>query len=112
MDGSGSRDPEGKELAFLWEQTSGPGEIVLAGGTTARPTFTPERQGVYVFRLTVNDGTYDSAPDFTEVQVQAGAEAGCGCGVSVPGGKAGSTVPLLLLLAGVLGLRFRRATYL
>jgi hypothetical protein len=77
----------------MWEQTSGPEEVSLSGATTPRPGFTPQLQGVYVFRLVVNDGTFDSAPDFTEVSVEAGAE-GCGCGAS--GGV--SSLALLVLL--------------
>ena len=95
LDGSGSRDPEGEDLTFRWEQTSGPEEASLLGATNTRPGFTPRLQGVYVFRLVVNDGTYDSAPDFTEVQVEAGAE-GCGCGKSAGGGFA--SLALLVLL--------------
>jgi MYXO-CTERM domain-containing protein len=95
LDGSESQDPEGENLTFLWEQTSGPEEVSLNGGTTPRPSFTPGQQGVYVFRLVVNDGTYNSAPDFTEVQVEAGAE-GCGCSAGADGGLA--SLALLMLL--------------
>jgi hypothetical protein len=95
LDGGGSRDPDGGELTYLWKQSSGPEEVSLSGATTERPSFTPRRHGVYVFRLVVNDGTYDSAPDFTEVRVEAGA-GGCGCGRNSGGGIA--SLALLLLL--------------
>jgi MYXO-CTERM domain-containing protein len=105
LDGSASRDPEGENLTFFWQQTSGPESVELTGETTARPTFTPERQGVYVFWLVVSDGTQESAPDFTEVQVEAGAESGCGCGASSPGSPQGSASLFLLVAFLAIGLR-------
>lgn len=97
LDGSASR-PHGV-LHFVWSQSSGPDQVVLRNPETASPSFFAEREGVYVFRLVVNDGSRDSAPDFTEVHVVPPG-AGCGCG----GGAAphGLTA-LLLLLALVRG---------
>ncbi|MBW1806652.1 MAG: PKD domain-containing protein [Deltaproteobacteria bacterium] len=96
LDGSQSRDPNGDELTFMWNQTSGPVEVALAGSTTAGPQFTPAREGVYVFRLVVNDGAYDSDPDYTEVQVTTVA-AGCGCSSS-----AGQSSLLFILVIGII----------
>jgi YVTN family beta-propeller protein len=39
LDGTGSFDPSGQPLTYLWTQTSGP-EVTLSGANTATPTFT------------------------------------------------------------------------
>jgi len=55
LDGTGSNDPDGDPLSFVWLQTGGPPGTV-AGPDTATPTFTPVLPGTFVFQLTVNDG--------------------------------------------------------
>lgn len=56
LDGSGSSDPEGVDLAFSWTQTSGD-EVELTGTDTAAPTFTaPDQSATLVFQLAVSDG--------------------------------------------------------
>ncbi len=55
LDGSGSNDPDGDELAFIWTQTNGP-TAELTGADTAAPSFTPSEAGTYEFLLTVSDG--------------------------------------------------------
>ena len=71
LDGSGSRDPEGAELTWFWTIVSRPllSDIRLAVADTARPEFIADRDGTYIFRLTVNDGESDSLPDEVTVMV-------------------------------------------
>jgi len=103
LDGSGSRDPEGDELTFVWSASSGPEVVSLSGSTTPRPSFTPAREGVYTFALVVSDGELDSLPDLVSVRVER-EPGGCGCG---SGGAAGAALGALGLLAVAL-LRARR----
>jgi hypothetical protein len=52
LDGSGSFDPEGEELAYRWRQVGGP-EVELKGADTPWPRFTPTGPGRYEFELVV-----------------------------------------------------------
>ncbi len=54
LNGSGSADPDGNPITYLWTQSSGP-SAVLNNSATAAPTFTPAATGTYVFTLTVTD---------------------------------------------------------
>ncbi len=58
LDGSGSSDPDGGTLSYLWEQTQGV-PVVLSDPTAARPTFTLNDVGTngesLTFQLTVTD---------------------------------------------------------
>ncbi len=71
LDGTRSSDPDGDPLTYSWSIVSRP------EGSTSEfddPTFpTPEiladREGDFVFRLVVNDGELDSAPDTVVVTV-------------------------------------------
>lgn len=64
LDGSASSDPDGDALTYSWTQTGGPA-VTLSDPTAAKPTFTPPDNGVYSFRLTVDDGTATSSDDMT-----------------------------------------------
>jgi len=67
--GSGSDPDHGPfPLAFAWTQTGG-SAVALSGAGTAHPSFTPPAEGLYVFRLVVNDGAADSAPDEVRINV-------------------------------------------
>ncbi len=55
LSASGSSDPEGATLAYLWQQTGGPASV-LSDATTRDVSFTPSALGTYRFRLTVSDG--------------------------------------------------------
>ena len=75
LDGSGSWDPEGEELAFSWRQTAGP-DVSLTGADTALPGFdAPElaAAATLTFELTVSDGGA-SATDTVDVAVAASAQ--------------------------------------
>jgi hypothetical protein len=65
LNGSASSDPNGNPLTYSWTFQSKPAgsAAVLKKPTTVTPTFTVDRDGDYVVRLIVNDGTLDSAPD-------------------------------------------------
>jgi hypothetical protein len=65
LDGSQSYDPDNDALFFAWSIVSRP-----AGGTSAldnaashTPSMPADGEGDFVFRLVVNDGQVDSAPD-------------------------------------------------
>jgi flagellar hook assembly protein FlgD/uncharacterized membrane protein len=57
FDGSASQDPDNGpgELTFEWVQDSGP-NVILNGPDLARPQFTPDVEGKYVYKLRVYDG--------------------------------------------------------
>ncbi len=65
LDGSASSDPDGDTLYFGWLITSQPtdGSTDLSGDTTARPTFVPNVDGVYVISLGVSDVSVDINAD-------------------------------------------------
>ena len=68
LNGTGSRDPDGDPLTYLWNQTGGP-SVVLAGADTATPTFSPATSDTYTFLLTVWDGWGGSSNDTVNVTV-------------------------------------------
>ena len=65
MDGSGSFDPDGDALSYLWAFQSTPSTSCcdLSSATSVNPSFTPDVDGIYKIRLIVNDGTVNSAVD-------------------------------------------------
>ncbi len=72
LDGTGSFDPDGDPLTFIWAQLSGP-PVLLLNTNLATPSFLATPVGAPAtlrFRLVVNDGSSDSAPDETEVTLQ------------------------------------------
>jgi YD repeat-containing protein len=71
LDGGNSADPDAgpsSSLSFAWTRTAGP-DVALTGADSAKPTFTPTVKGAYTFRLTVNDGQANSAPDEVTITV-------------------------------------------
>ena len=63
LDGTGSFDPDGDPITYLWTQTAGP-HVTLSSADIANPTFrAPDDEGVKVtFQLTVSHGVLtDSA---------------------------------------------------
>ncbi len=71
LDGSGSSDPDGDVLTYLWSQLSGP-MVTLSDRTTQSPTFVaPEvtKTELLTFVLVVNDGELESLPDSVSITV-------------------------------------------
>ncbi len=68
LDGSGSNDPDNNPLTYRWEQTSGT-SVSLSNAAASKTTFVPTQTGTYTFKLIVNDGYLDSAPDNVNVSV-------------------------------------------
>lgn len=63
--GNDSSDSNGDLLTYSWSIVSSPtgSAAILSNTTIANPTFTADKDGDYVFSLTVNDGTVSSEPD-------------------------------------------------
>lgn len=64
LDGSGSSDPSGDPLTYLWTQTGGK-TVTLDDPTAVTPTFTPKAPGDYTFELTVGDGALSGTDSVT-----------------------------------------------
>ena len=64
LDGTGSSDPDNDPLSFAWSLVSAPAgsTAALTAATTARPSFTTDREGSYALSLVVSDGKASSAP--------------------------------------------------
>lgn len=80
LDGSGSSDVDGNTLTYQWSFVSVPDNstVVLSDGTIQKPTFTPDKAGMYVVQLIVNDGKVNSAPDSAKVTISvSGGGGGC-----------------------------------
>ena len=63
LDGSASSDAEKSALTYKWDFVSRPAgsSAVLAGATSAKPSFTADVSGTYTISLVVNDGKANSA---------------------------------------------------
>jgi hypothetical protein len=73
LDGSGSSDPEMATLSYQWtliKQPSG-STVTLASMDMPSTSLTPDRDGDYLVRLVVNDGTDDSDPDIVRVSASS-----------------------------------------
>ena len=73
LDGSASSDANGDALTYKWALLSKPtnSNAALSSTTSAKPTYTADLAGVYVFSLIVNDGKVDSAVTTVSVTVSA-----------------------------------------
>ncbi len=71
LDGSASSDPEKKSLTYKWELVTRPltSRAQLANLNSVNPVFITDRDGTYIARLVVNDGSLDSRPDDVTITV-------------------------------------------
>jgi len=69
LDGTGSSDADNDPLTFNWSLLSGPSVPTLNDAATAAASFVADAAGAYVAQLIVNDGTVDSDPDTSTIQV-------------------------------------------
>ncbi|HEY9162738.1 MAG TPA: PKD domain-containing protein [Desulfomonilia bacterium] len=71
LDGTGSFDPASLPLTYKWTIDSGPSgtAATLDDATKANPVFSPDKKGMYVISLVVNNGVYDSNTDFVVITV-------------------------------------------
>ena len=65
LDGSGSTDPDGDALSYLWSFNSVPAgsSTILLNPTRVDAQFVPDVEGEFVVRLLVDDGDLQSDPD-------------------------------------------------
>lgn len=73
LNGSQSDDPDGDMLSFWWAFSDLPvgSAAALSRQDVGNPTFTPDRAGRYVVKLSVDDGVDASQPDAVEVEAVA-----------------------------------------
>lgn len=71
LSGSAS-DPEGQTLTYAWSLVSGPNIPTFTAPTALATNVTGLITGVYIFRLTVNDGT-NSISDDVQVAIASGS---------------------------------------
>lgn len=81
LNGTGSNDVDGENLAYTWTQTIG-APVDLQDGATPEPSFIVPAAGPYAFELVVNDGTLESAADSVSLyapdrELQPDGESGC-----------------------------------
>ncbi len=93
LDGTGSSDPDPETvLTYAWTIDTKPtgSTSVILNPTSATPTFTPDKTGVYVIGLIVSDGLLTSGKDTLTITVTNTAPvANAGADVTVPlGGTA------------------------
>jgi hypothetical protein len=77
LDGSGSSDADGDELAYNWSFTSVPtgSGATFSAPTAPYTTFTADLDGSYVLSLVVYDGTVNSAADTVTITASTAASA-------------------------------------
>jgi hypothetical protein len=101
LDCSGSTDPDGDELQYLWEVQAKPsastaGNDSFSDRSAAKPTFWPDAAGTYVLSCSVYDGKTWSSPDTTTIQAaerptNTDPIADAGSDTTVSGGSAECT---------------------
>lgn len=77
LNAGGSNDADGDSLTYLWSLNSAPAgsTAALSDPNAVMPNFLADVEGDYQFRLVVNDGQADSAPDVVVITTQSGNTA-------------------------------------
>src|SRR5207249_4726013 len=80
LDGRASSDPDGDPLTFKWSLSARPSgsSAVLPDSTDPNRTFVPDKPGVYVVQLIVDDGNLQSSPETVTITAAAAVTLGCG----------------------------------
>lgn len=73
FDGVDSYDPAGGSLTYSWSMVTAPTGSTAALGTpsSVSTTFTPDKAGLYIASLVVNNGTADSEPDTALLRISS-----------------------------------------
>ena len=76
LDGSGSSDPNGDPLTYKWSFVYKPENSTAEFFSTSNvnTSFLPDRAGIYVVSLIVNDGQVDSDPSTLSITVVSSAD--------------------------------------
>lgn len=72
LDGSASFDPNGSLIvSYLWNIDSAPAgsTALISNPTLMKPSFSPDKAGVYIISLVVSDGAFSSAADTLTITV-------------------------------------------
>ncbi|MFZ9045435.1 MAG: glycosyl hydrolase [Cyclobacteriaceae bacterium] len=72
LDASLSNDPQGESLTFEWTQVLGPSVVVFSDQNTAAPIISGLVEGIYKFKVTVSDGTYNASDDVLVIVSESG----------------------------------------
>ena len=88
LNGSGSNDPDGQSITYIWKQVYGPSLINFDSNTIVSPNISNLVEGVYKFKLTINDGTYS---DTDEVLVIVSTTGNLSPSVSITSPNDGKT---------------------
>jgi hypothetical protein len=87
LDGSASSDPEHHSLTYTWGIDTAPAGSAAALDNihSMTPSFMPDKKGLYVIRLVVNDGTFDSGVDWVNITIYNTAPvASAGDDITIP----------------------------
>jgi C1A family cysteine protease len=71
LDGTGSSDPNGYIVSYLWAKVSGPSSPAISGSTSTVASIVPTVAGTYVYSLTVTDNNSNTAIDTVTIIVTA-----------------------------------------